>query len=80
MPTILGSAVPTIVVSRAARDMPNINAMTTIVFARLAMSLFRPFLCYLITIVSEQSVMDYVFPMPSMLLASSGVAIARRKW
>ena len=80
MPTILGSAVPTMVVSRAARDMPNINAITTIVLARLVMSLFRPFLCYLITVVTEQSGIAYIFPMLSMLLASSGVAIARRKW
>ncbi len=60
--------------------MPNINAITTIVLVRLVMSLFRPFLYYLITIVSKQYDIAYVFLMPSMFLASSGVAIARRKW
>jgi hypothetical protein len=39
-PTILGKAVPTMVVSRAARDMPSIRAMVTMIFVFLAIAVF----------------------------------------
>jgi hypothetical protein len=38
LPTILGSAVPTIVVSSAARDIPSIRAIVTIIFAFLVIA------------------------------------------
>jgi hypothetical protein len=37
LPTMLGSAVPTIVVSREASDMPSMSAMVTVIFAFLVM-------------------------------------------
>src|SRR2546429_6399422 len=78
--TGLGGTLPFLRLTLKCHCSTNINAITTIVLARLVMSLFRPFLCYLITVVTEQSGIAYVFPMPSILLASSGVAIARRNW
>src|SRR2546421_7424562 len=39
-PTILGKAVPTMVVSRAASDMPSIRAMVTMIFVFLVIDVF----------------------------------------
>jgi len=40
LPTMLGSAVPTIVVSREASDIPNISAIVTVILAFLVISTF----------------------------------------
>lgn len=38
LPTMLGSAVPTIVVSREASDMPSMSAIVTMIFAFLVIA------------------------------------------